>query len=617
MDSFAKRRDIVVLIFIVVAVIFMAKLFALQIVSTKYKRSATQNVLREEVEYPVRGLIYDRNGELLVFNQAAYDLLVTPRELKAFDTLALCKIVEVSIEDFRSSLRKAKNYSSYKPSVVVKQISPSRFALMQEQMYKFPGFYFQTRTLRSYNHNFAAHVLGYIGEANQVTISENPYYRPGDYFGVTGVESAYENYLRGRKGTKFYMVDVHNRQKGSYEEGRLDTAAFKGKDLISTLDYKLQEYGELLMQNKAGSIVVIEPATGEILALVSSPSYTPDKLIGRARIENFPKLLNDPLLPLYNRAIKAQYPPGSTFKMLQALVALQEGVITPNTYFPCNNGFHVGNFHQACHHHQSFEVVGSIAQSCNAFYSYTFKSFLESSKMGGVRTAYEKWREHVLSFGFGDRVSYDFPQELKGFIPPADYYQERVFKASRWRALPIISLSIGQGEIQTTPMQMANYAAILANRGYYYKPHVVKKIQDTELDPVLKEKHFTTVDPQHFELAVRGMEMVMSLDGGGTGRGSAIPGIVVCGKTGPAENPHGADHSTFIAFAPKDEPKIAIAVYVENGKWGATYAAPIASLMIEKYLNDSIQPSRKNIETNMINTNLLYPDLPNFIKYPK
>lgn len=611
MDSFSKRKNIVILIFVVVAAIFILKLFSLQILSPKYKRSATQNVLRKEVEYPVRGLIYDRNGELLVFNQASYDLLAVPREVENFDTAALCQIIEVPLEDFRISMRKARNYSRHKPSVVAKQISPNRFALMQEQMYKYPGFYFQTRTLRSYNHNFASHVLGYVGEVNQEQIESNSYYKSGDYIGVTGVESAYEKYLRGQKGARFYLVDVYNRVKGNYEDGRLDTVAVKGKDLVSTLDYKLQEYAELLLQNKAGSVVAIEPSSGEILALASSPTYSPDVLIGRSRIENFPKLLADSLLPLFNRAIKAQYPPGSTFKMLQALIALQEGTITANTRYPCNHGFHVGKFSQACHHNGSFDVVGSIAASCNAYYSYAFKNYLENSRMGGARHAYDVWREHVLTFGFADRVTKDFPQELKGFIPTSEYYEERVFKGSRWRALPIISLAIGQGEIQTTPIQMANYAAILANRGYYMTPHIVKEIQGISADSLAVEKHVTSIESRHFIPVVDGMEQVMV---SGTGRGAAVQGISICGKTGTAQNPHGADHSTFIAFAPKDDPKIAIAVYIENGKWGATYAAPIATLLIEKYLNDSIQPARLHVEENMKNTNFLYLDKPNYIK---
>ena len=614
MDSYSKRKNIVIIIFLTVGFIFLIRLFFLQVIDTTYKRSATKNVLREVIEFPSRGLIYDREGELLVYNQAVYDLMATPRELEAFDTTTLCGIADVSKDALIAELKKARQYSSYKPSVVVKQISPERYALLKEKLYKFPGFYLQTRTLRSYPFNCAAHVLGYIGEVSPANIEKDTYYRSGDYIGISGIEKAYENELRGRKGVSLYLVDVHNRIKGSYENGREDTSAVKGHDLVTTIDRNLQQYGEKLMQNKAGSIVAIEPSTGEILALISTPAYSPEDLVGRKRIVNFPKLVSDSLLPLYNRAVSAQYPPGSTFKMLHALIALQEGIITPSTTFYCAHGFRIGNFYQACHHDQAFNLTGSIAESCNAYYSYTFKSFLESPKFGGGRPAYEIWRNHTLSFGFGNKVSLEFDEETNGFIPPAEYYDKRVFKNSRWRALPIISLAIGQGEIQTTPIQMANYAAIIANRGFYYPPHVVREVVDGHVNPAFSMRNYTTVKSDEFEKILDGMEDVM-IDG--TAQIARIPGIKMCGKTGTAQNSTGPEHSTFIAFAPREKPVIAIAVYVENGKWGNLYAAPIASLMIEKYVNDSIQPSRQWLETRMLETNLLYPDKPNYIKYSK
>jgi penicillin-binding protein 2 len=603
------------LIILVVGLIFILRLFTLQVIDQTYKRTAASNVLREVVEYPARGLIYDRNGELLVYNQAAYDLLVTPREVKQFDTLALCSLLDVQKEEFIESFKKARAYSRIKPSVVVKQISPQAYALMQEKMYKYPGFFFQTRTLRSYNHNIAAHLLGYIREVGPRHVYPGSYYKQGDYIGDTGIEKAYEEVLRGKKGTSYLMVDVHGRVKGAYQKGKSDTLAVKGKDVVATIDYKLQEYAEQLMQNKAGSVVAIEPATGEILALVSSPAYTPDMMVGRARSLYFPQLLADTLLPLYNRAIRAQYPPGSTFKMAQALVALQEGTINPQTSFYCADGYHSGNFTQACHHNQSFTLTPSIAQSCNAYYAHAFRNFLESRKFNNIKHGYEVWRKHMLSLGFGNRVTIDFEDENTGFVPPADYYQSRVFHSSRWRVLPIISLAIGQGEVQTTPIQMANYAAIIANRGFYYTPHVVKLIQDGEIPAALKQKKYTTIDTVHFHKVIDGMEGVMGQTMAGTARMSYIPGIDMCGKTGTAQNPHGADHSTFIAFAPKNNPKIAIAVYVENAQWGSSYAAPIASLIVEKYLNDSIQPGRKWLEENMLKANLIYPDKPNYIKF--
>lgn len=615
MDSYSKRKYIVILIFLLVGIAYILRLFSLQVVDSTYKKTATKNILREVVDYPSRGLIYDRNGKLLVYNQAAYDLLATPREVGVFDTLQLCSILNVEVESFRAELIKARRYSSYKPSVIVKQIAPERYALLQEKMYKYPGFYFQPRTLRKYTHNTAAHVLGYVGEVSQQVIDKDAYYQAGDYYGITGIEKSYEEQIRGVKGASFFLVDVHNRVKGSYESGRMDKKPERGSDVVSTIDLQLQLYGERLMQNKAGSIVAIEPSTGEILALVSSPGYQPDDLVGRKRIENFPRLVADTLLPLYNRALRAQYPPGSTFKMLNALIALQEGVINSQTRFMCNHGYHVGSFSQGCHHNQEFSLTPSIAQSCNAYYAYTFRRILEAPHIGDVKLGYERWREHVVSFGFSKSLCPEFGEELKGFIPESEYYQRRVFPYSRWRALPLISLAIGQGEIQMTPMQMANYTAILANRGFYITPHVVKQVGDHPVDQQLLERHYTSIDTIHFEKILDGMENVMSFEHHGTASASAIPGIAFCGKTGTAENPHGADHSTFIAFAPRENPVIALAVYVENGKWGSTYAAPIASLLIEKYINGSIQKSRLRVEQNMLNANLLFPDQPGYIKY--
>jgi penicillin-binding protein 2 len=613
-DSYSKRKNIIILIFLIVGVIFIVRLFLLQVVNSTYKRSANKNVLREVIEFPSRGLIYDRNGKMLVYNQSVYDLMATPREIGRFDTTTLCNIIDVSKEILISELRKAKQYSTYKPSVVVKLIPPARYALLKEKMFKYPGFYLQTRIIRNYSFNGAAHVLGYIGEANQSMIEKDSYYNSGDYVGISGIEKAYETELRGRKGVSLYLVDVHNRLKGEYENGRMDTIAVKGNDLKTTLDKELQQYGELLMQNKAGSIVAIEPSTGEILALVSSPAYSPEEMVGRNRMINFPRLLADTLLPLYNRAVQAQYPPGSTIKMMHGLIALQENVINPNTTYYCAHGYHVGNFSQACHHDQAFDLTGAITASCNAYFSQAFRDLLEAPQFKSVKKGYEAWREHAVSFGFGDRVSLEFDEESKGFIPTSEYYEKRVFKNSRWRALPIISLAIGQGEIQTTPIQMANYMAILANRGYYYPPHVVKEIENDEINPEFNQRHYTTVRSDEFEKILDGMEGVLT---GGTASNANIPGIRMCGKTGTAQNPSGPDHSTFVAFAPRNNPKIAIAVYVENGKWGNLYAAPIASLMIEKYINDSIQPSRQWLEKTMIETNLLYPDQPNFIKIYK
>lgn len=614
MNSYSKRKYVVILIFAVVGIAFVLRLFNLQIIDTTYKRSATTNILREVIDYPSRGLVYDRNGELLVYNKAAYDLLVTPRETEAFDTVQLCSILNISVDFLVQELNKAKKYSRFKPSIIVKQISPEQYALLQEKMYRYPGFFFQTRTLRSYTYNMAAHVFGYIGEVDQSKLNDDAYYRMGDYYGISGIEHAYEQQLRGDKGARFYLVDVHNRVKGSYENGRMNKNPVRGKDLFSSLDATLQLYGELLMQNKSGSIVAIEPSTGEILTLVSSPAYMPDEMVGRNRLEFFPKLLADTLKPLYNRALQAQYPPGSTFKIVQALIGLQEGVITPSTRFMCNHGYRVGSFVQGCHHNQEFTLTPSLAQSCNAYYAHTFRRILEAPQFGDIKLGYEKWREHVVSFGFSNKISLEFSQEVKGSIPTSDYYQRRVFHNARWRVLPIISLAIGQGEIQMTPIQMANLAAIVANRGYYYLPHVIKSIDGASIDEAFRKRNYTTIDTVHFETILDGLQNVLDYNYGGTGSGSHIPGIVYCGKTGTAENPHGADHSTFIAFAPRENPKIAIAVYVENGKWGSRYAGPIASLLIEKYLTNEIQASRKAVEKRMLDANLLYPDRPGYQK---
>jgi len=607
-DSNAKRTYLIAAIFLVVAVTYLIRLFSLQVIDTSYKLSATNNVVRRIVNYPARGLVYDRKGTLLVYNQAAYDVLVTPRELQPFDTLNFCNITGVTKEELKEQLQKAKDYSYFKPSVIIKQLSAQRYAILQEQLYKFSGFFVQTRTLREYPQKIASHVLGYVGEVNQQMIKKDPYYETGDYAGITGLEKSYEKELRGKKGVNYLMVDVHNRIKGSFQNGRYDTTAVIGENVVTSLDADLQRYGEKLMQGKAGSIVAIEPSTGEVLALVSSPTYDPNLLVGRDRGEHYLALARDTLNPLFNRALMAQYPPGSTFKMVNALIGLQEGVLTPHMRYWCHHGYTVGNYHMGCHHDSAFALTGSIAESCNAYYAQEFRSIMENPKYPDVRQAYDTWRKYVMSFGFGRKLGTDFPNELKGFVPSSNFYEKYVFKGSRWRALPIISLAIGQGELGITPLQLANYAAILANRGYYYIPHIVKKIQRENIPTRFTERHYTDIDTTQFPKIIEGMKEV--LKPGGTAAMSRIPGITMCGKTGTAQNPHGADHSVFMAFAPADHPKIAISVYVENGVWGARYAAPIASLMIEKYLTDSISSGRKWLEKRMLEANLLEPKKP-------
>jgi penicillin-binding protein 2 len=603
-DINANRKYLIISIFVLVGLIFLIRLFFLQVVDTTYKEFATSNVLRKVVQYPARGLVYDRNGQLLVYNKAAYDLLVTPREVKEFDTLRFCGLLDITMDEFRLRLKEARDYSTFKPSVIVKQISPEKYAVLQEQLYKVKGFYVQSRTLREYPRPMAAHLLGYVGEVTRDMIDANPYYQSGDYIGISGIERAYENELRGKKGMKYYMVDVHNRIQGSYLHGEADTTAQIGKNLISSIDADLQEYAELLLKNKRGSVVAIEPSTGEILVFANTPDYNPNLLVGRQRGANYMELVADPVKPLYNRALMAQYPPGSTFKMANALVALQEGVITPKTQFYCAHGYYSGNFRVGCHHDQSFDLVPSISKSCNAYYVYVFRAILENRKYRDIREAYNAWREYMLNLGFGRTLETDFVHELKGLVPTSDYYERFVFRGSRWRALPIVSLSIGQGELGITPLQLANHAATLANRGHYYIPHMVKEIEGYEIHPRFTQPVFAGIDRQHYDLVIDGMEQAME---SGTGAMSRIPGISVCGKTGTAQNPHGADHSVFMAFAPRENPQIAISVYIENGIWGSTYAAPIASLIIEKYLNDSISPNRAWLESNMLKANLMNP----------
>ena len=604
MDTFSRRRYVITGIILLAGLVFVIKLFQLQILNPVYKQSATDNVLRKVIQYPSRGLIYDRNGELLVYDKASYDLLVTPREVGNFDTLLLCNLLSLEKSDLAGRIRVAREYSSYKPSIIFKQIPSERYAFLQEQLHKFRGFYTQTRTLREYPKQIAAHVLGYVGEVSNEDIKEDNYYQPGDYKGISGIEKTYENELRGEKGVKYFLVDVHNRIKGSYRDGRNDITAEAGKNIVCSIDASLQDYIELLMKKKKGAVVAIEPLSGEILAMASAPGYDPNLLVGRSRGRNFSLLQADTLIPIFNRPLMAQYPPGSTFKMVHALIALQEEVITPETLFNCDYGYHVGSYTMKCHHNQDFDLEGAISHSCNSYFCFVFRGILEKEVFGSVRNGYDIWREYVLSFGFGRKLDADFTNEQKGLVPTSEYYENNVFMGSRWRVLPINSLSIGQGELGVTPLQMANYAAILANRGFYYIPHIVKNIEGQEgLEPQFNEKNYAIINEEHFEHVINGMQKVF--EPGGTAYRSRVDGLTMCGKTGTAENPHGSDHSVFIVFAPRENPRIAVSVYVENGIEGSVYAAPIASLIVEKYLNGSIADSRKWIERNMLQANLL------------
>lgn len=607
MNNFSNRIYVIGGIFVLVVLIFMIKLFNLQIVDDSYKLSAENNSQRQVTQYPARGLIYDRNGELLVYNQAVYDVMIIPRQVKVFDTIDFCALLGIEKLDAIKRLEKAKNYSYRRASVFLKQLSSEQYAVLQEKLYKFPGFFVQPRTLRKYPRQSAAHALGYLNEVNNKEINADPYYSQGDYIGKSGIELTYEKELRGEKGKKIYWVDVYNRIKGSYRDGKFDKSPVSGKDLVSTLDIELQEYGELLMQNKKGGIVALEPSTGEILAKISSPGYDPEMLVGRVMSKNYRALVqNDSLKPLFDRTLMAQYPPGSIFKMVNALIGLQENVINPFTRFECHSGYHVGSFTMGCHAHVSpLDLRQSIMHSCNAYYANTFRYIVESPKFGTVNNGYDVWRNHVMSFGLGERLGADLPNEFMGGIPTLKYYQKK-YRRKNLRALNMISISIGQGELLVTPLQMANMCAAIANHGHYYTPHIVKSIgEEKGIDEKFTTKHETSIDPSYFPSVVDGMEMVVTGGAGSTGGLAAIPGIRVCGKTGTVQNSHGDDHSVFVAFAPRENPKIAILVYVENGVWGSRYGAPIAGLMIEKYIRGEISDSKKWIEKRMIEADLI------------
>jgi len=595
MNSFNGRKYVIMGAIILMGTVYVLRLFSLQVLDPTYKLSAESNSQRIEILYPARGLIFDRNGELLVYNEAAYDLMVTPLNISQFDTAELCQILEIEKREVISEIEKARNYSLYKPSVFMRQMSSETYAVLQEKLYKFPGFFVQPRTLRKYPRSIAAHVFGYVGEVDDKIISTDNYYRMGDYYGVSGIEKSYENALRGQKGMKVYLVDVHNRVKGSFQDGHMDVPSVVGRNITLTIDADLQAYSEMLMKQFRGSIVAIEPSSGEILALVTSPAYDPGLLVGRERTANYNKLQADTVKPLFNRALMAQYPPGSTFKPVNGLIALQEQVITPYTEYYCAGGFHLGNITVACHVHPTpLSIVGAIENSCNGYFNETFRRILADSKFGSTEEAFRNWSEHVVALGFGRKLGSDLSYELPGLIPDVDLYN-KIYGKSHWNFLTVRSLSIGQGELGVTPVQMANLAAIIANRGYYFTPHLMKEIQDEE-DSRYRygEKHYVSVDSANFTWIVDGMDLAVNGGASGTAWRARINNVKVCGKTGTAENPHGEAHSIFIAFAPKEKPAIALSVFVENGGFGNIWAAPIASLVIEKFVSDSI--SRPDLE---------------------
>ena len=596
MKKYAVRSKIIAILFIAITSIFIIKLFYIQILNKNYKFSANNNVLRYEVEQAVRGLIFDRNEKLIVANKPAYDLMIIPREINKIDTNSLCKLTKITKKEFIEKYNLASNYSRYKESVFLKHIQLEDASKLAEKLFEFPGFYLRKLTMRSYPHNFASHVIGYLGEVNTKKTQEDRYYVKGDLSGISGIEAAYEKYLRGSKGMSIKLVDVHNRDQGKFQNGKFDTIATSGKNIISTIDFELQKLGEQLMKNKVGAIVAIEPKSGEILSLVSSPDYSLKDLTGRKRTENYKKLITNNKKPLFNRALQGSYPPGSTFKLINGLIALQEKGIKENSMFSCSSGYEYDkNKIVKCHPHKTpLSLDEAIEISCNSYFCMLFEKYFSS--FSNMEEAYNNWYSHVKSFGVGDYLNNDFINGNPGKLPDFNFYN-KLYKKS-WNANTIISMSIGQGELLLTPIQMANITSIIANRGYFYTPHIIKKIQNAEIDSAYKEKRFCSIDKKYFDVVINGMEMVVSGDNG-TALESKIDGLDICGKTGTAQNPHGEDHSIFIAFAPKKQPKIAIAVYIENGGWGSKWAAPIGTLMIEKYLtNFNINKDKINFIIN-------------------
>lgn len=599
-DNFSSRRITITAIFIVVGLIYIIRLAHLQIIDDSYTRLANRNALRHITQYPSRGLIYDRNGKLLVYNEAVYDLMVIPRQVKDIDTTEFCSLLKISKDEFIKKMEKAKKYSSYSPSTFEKQISKADFAPLQEKLYKFKGFYAQSRTLRFYPDSVACHILGYIGEVNEKTIEENSYYKKGDYIGMSGLEKSYEEILRGEKGSKITLVDVHNREKGSFQNGMYDTLAIAGQNLYSTIDIELQKYAEKIMANKRGCIVAIEPSTGEILCFVSAPYYNPNLLVGRVRGKNYKTLSEDISKPLFNRVLMAEYPPGSIFKIAQSLIALDMGVITPNTGFGCDKGL-VG-----CHNHPSASSVrDAIKMSCNPYFYRVFQRIVQQTnpKTGKIDSKYGLtiWNQAAKRMGFGTRLDIDLPNAKKGYIPDTTFYNK--WYPSGWNFYTIYSNSIGQGEVGVIPLQMANFAALVANRGWFISPHIVRNFGDeTQKTKYVKysEKHYSMIAPEYWDIAVEGMYGVVH-EAGGTARKAKIDDIAVCGKTGTAEN-IGDDHSVFICFAPKNNPQIAVAVYIENAQGGGgNWAAPIASLIVEKHIRGKVE--REEMEKYYIETN--------------
>ncbi len=599
------RKFILILGIAAACLILVVRLFFLQIVDKEYKINADNNALRYKTLYPARGEIRDRNGRILVGNRTTYDIIVTPIDIRPFDTADFCSTFNV---DYMTVRKKLKNYGlnkrkiGYQSFTFIKQVSGKEYSLFAEKAYKFPGFDAISRTARIYPFDAGANLFGYINEADADYIARHPETRRGDYVGITGLERSYEEALRGTKGYNIFVRDVHNRVRNSFQEGKYDKPAIPGTDLVSTIDGELQQYGELLMKDKVGSIVAIQPSTGEILAIISAPGLTIEQL-SNFRL-HYKEILTDPYKPMFNRAVMSAYPPGSTFKTVQALIGQQNGVINEDTRFSCSHGFFFSGGKMGCHGHPSpLNLRQSIMMSCNAYYANTFRKILGDPAYGSIQEAFNHWKSQVRMFGFGTRLGSDFPAELQGTLPSTETY-DRIHGKGRWSSFNILSLAIGQGEIGATPLQIANLAAIIANRGYYIVPHLIRNPPDSARQARFSEKHYVGIDKQYFAPVVDGMYMAVNAapGTGGTARRAYLEGTGICGKTGTSQNPHGKDNSVFMCFAPRENPEIAVSVYVENAGAGGTWAAPIASLIVEKYLNGEVK--RKELEQQIISANL-------------
>ncbi|MDR0988768.1 MAG: penicillin-binding protein 2 [Prevotellaceae bacterium] len=611
--TFEKRKFVIGGAAVAIVLLFLVRLFDLQIMTDTYKKNADSNAFLKKIQYPSRGAIYDRNGKLLVFNQPAYDINFVPREVTALDTADFCRTLNISKEQFDKRMQDVRNrrmnpgYSRYTEQTFMTQLSAEECGVFQEKLFKFPGFSIQRRTIRQYSYQVAGHTLGDIGEVSMKEIEDDDYYIRGDYIGKQGIEKSYEPYLRGEKGVEILLRDAHGRIQGSYKNGQDDVPSIPGKNLTLSMDIELQMLGERLMKNKIGAIVAIEPKTGEILCMVSSPTFDPHLMIGRQRGKNHQLLQADRQKPLLNRAIMGVYPPGSTFKTAQALTFLQEEIIQPSTAFSCARGFHYGNLHVGCHAHASpLALIPAIATSCNAYFCWGLFRMFGDKKYGSAQKAITVWKDYMVSQGFGYRLGTDLPSEKAGFIPNAKFY-DKAYRNS-WNGLTVISIAIGQGEVLSTPLQMANLSATIANRGYYITPHMVKEIQDNRIDTLFRTKKQTTISPEHYETVAAGMRAaVTGVTGSATCRaaGTILPNVEVCGKTGTAQN-RGHDHSAFIGFAPLHQPKIAIAVYVENGGWGARYGVPYGALMMEQYLTGKLSPASEKLAETLISSVIPY-----------